>query len=910
MKSLSLTLILISLFGISFSQDLTLKDLTIDHKVNPIGIESRNPRFSWKISGPGHNIMQTAYSIKVSSDENFSNSKIVWQSGRIASDESVLLEYKGPELKSGQKYYWQVMIWDNNGKATKWSRVASWEMGLLNPTDWKAKWIEMEGDTQRYSPSPYFRKEFQSAKPIANARVYITSHGYYELQINGKKVGDQVLTPGWTSYSKRLQYQVYDVTNMINNGGNAIGAVLGDGWYRGTLAWGDNWAIYGRRLGILMQLKISYKDGTEAYILSDESWKAFNNGSIRMNDIYNGETYDANKDPQGWSSTGFNDREWQKVRTGVYNNMNIIAAEGAAVRKIQEIKPVKIFRTPKGNLIADMGQNMVGWIRLKVKGQKGNIITLRHAEVLDKYGEFYTTNLRSAKCQITYTLNGNGEEVYEPKFTFMGFRFVEIKGFPGEPTADNLTGVVIHSDMPVTGMYESSSSLLNQLQHNIQWGQKGNFVDVPTDCPQRDERLGWTGDAQAFCRTAAYNMDVSSFFTKWLKDVAADQKKGGEVPDVIPDILNKQSAVSAQPSAGWGDVAIIAPWTMYQIYGDKNFLRNQYPSMKAWVEYIRKKAGDSYIWKGGSKYGDWLFYHPPVNNHTEADGHTDLDFIATAFYAYSASILADAARVLDKTDDVAFYTELFGKIKNVFINEYVTNAGRVGTNSQTAYVLALNFNLLPDNLRSNAAKFLAGDIKSRENHLSTGFLGTPYLCHVLSDNGYSDVAYDLLLQESYPSWLYPVKMGATTIWERWDGEKTDSTFQDSGMNSFNHYAYGAIGDWMYRVSAGIELGAPGYKKIVIQPHPTSKLSYSKASFESAYGKITSGWQRINGKIIITVSIPANTSATIILPAAGQDKISESGKPISQNPYLKDIKSTGQVVTMLVGSGDYSFEISD
>jgi alpha-L-rhamnosidase len=435
-------------------------------------------------------------------------------------------------------------------------------------------------------------------------------------------------------------------------------------------------------------------------------------------------------------------------------------------------------------------------------------------------------------------------------------------------------------------------------------------VDVPTDCPQRDERLGWTGDAQAFCRTAAYNMDVSSFFTKWLKDVAADQKKGGEVPDVIPDILNKQNATSAQPSAGWGDVSVIAPWTMYLVYGDKNFLENQYPSMKAWVEYIRKKAGESYIWKGGSKYGDWLFYHPQVDNHTAADGHTELDFIATAFFAYSASLLAEAAKVLGKTEDAGLYSDLFGKIKEVFINEYVTKAGRVGTNSQTSYVLALKFNLLPDNLRGKAAEFLADDIRSRHNHLSTGFLGTPYLCHVLSSNGYSDIAYDLLLQESYPSWLYPVKMGATTIWERWDGEKTDSTFQDPGMNSFNHYAYGAIGDWMYRVSAGLEILAAGYKQITINPHPTDKLTYSRASFESSYGTISSGWERKDGKVIIRVSIPANTSANIILPVENQDKVTENGKPLSQNLFLKDIKAVDKKITMQAGSGDYVFEYSE
>ena len=908
MKSLKLSIIFLSFFCISFAQDLSFKGMTVDHKINPVGIDNKQPRFSWKIKGTGNNIMQTAYLLRVASDEKFSS--IVWQSSKVETSESILQTYRGPELKSGQKYFWQVKIWDNKGTESKWSQPAFWEMGLLSPSEWKAKWIEKEGDTLRYSPSTLFRKEFQLTRSISSARVFITSHGYYELEINGKKVGDQVLTPGWTSYGKRLQYQVYDVTKMLSKGNNAIGAMVGDGWYRGTLAWGNNWAVYGKKLGLLVQLKITYTDGSVSTVISDETWKTSKDGPIRMDDIYNGETYDATINISGWSNAGFNDKNWKNVQIGNYNLNNLIASEGMPVRKIQEIKPVKIFKTPKGKLIVDMGQNMVGWLRLKVTGKKGTVVTLRHAEVLDKTGEFYTENLRAAKCQLTYTLSGEGQEVYEPRFTFMGFRFVEVEGFPGDLTTDNLTGVIVHSDMPVTGSYECSNPMINQLQHNIQWGQKGNFVDVPTDCPQRDERLGWTGDAQAFCRTAAFNMDVSTFFTKWLKDVATDQKKGGEVPDVIPDILNKQGALSAQPSAGWGDVSVIAPWTMYMVYGDKNILENQYQSMKAWVEYIRKQAGDSYIWKGGSKYGDWLFYHPPVNNHTEADGYTEHDFIATAFYAYSSSLLADAAKALGKTDDEKTYTNLFNKIKSVFINEYVTNAGRVGTNSQTSYVLALKFNLLPDNLRSKAAEFLNADIKSRDNHLSTGFLGTPYLCHVLSSNGYSETAYDLLLQQTYPSWLYPVKMGATTIWERWDGEKTDSTFQDAGMNSFNHYAYGAIGDWMYRVSAGIETMGAGYKHIIIQPHPTSKLAYSKATFESSYGTIASGWERKDGKVIVKVKIPANTTATIILPASDQNKVTETGKALSQNTYLTDIKFSDNQITMQAGSGDYSFEIAD
>ncbi len=891
------------------AQDLSIFGLTCEHKENPLGIDNRKPRFSWKILSAEKNTIQVAYQIQVSTDQRFSSKKIVWQTNKVNSEESLLIPYGGSPLLPSQRYFWRVKIWSNTGKESKWSETAFFETGLMEPEGWKAKWIEMPGDTLRYSPSPHFRKEFIITKPIAKATIYVTSHGFYELHLNGKKVGNHVLTPGWTSYNKRLQYQVYDVTGQVIKGNNAIGAVLGDGWYRGTLAWANNWAIYGKTLGLLMQMKITYTDGTETLIITDATWKGNQDGAIRMNDIYNGETYDARKKLTGWDMPGYDEKNWIPVRTAAYKMDNLIASESVPVRKIQELKPVKIFRTPKGSLVVDMGQNMVGWVRLRVKGERGTVVTLRHAEVLDKYGEFYTANLRSAKCQLTYTLAGSGEEVYEPRFTFMGFRYVEVNGFPGELTQENITGVVVHSDMPVTGSFECSNPLLNQLQHNILWGQKGNFLDVPTDCPQRDERLGWTGDAQVFCRTAAFNMNVSTFFTKWLKDLAADQKPGGEVPDVIPDVLNPQDAKSAVPSAAWGDAAVIIPWTMYLVYGDKQLLETQYPSMKAWVEYIRKKAGDTYIWKGGSKYGDWLFYHPPVNNHTEFDGHTEHDFISTAMFGYSAKLLSLAAKELGKNDDVKIYSDLFSKIKEVFIHEYVTPAGRVGTCSQTSYVLALMFDLLPENLRNNAVQFLVDDIKSRRNRLSTGFVGTSYLCHVLSGSGNINTAYDLLLQEAYPSWLYPVKMGATTIWERWDGIKPDSTFQDPGMNSFNHYAYGAIGDWMYRVCAGIESGSPGYKHIIIQPAPTSRLDYAKATFESSYGTIISGWKRENDLIKIDIKIPANTKATIYLPAFDISKVTENGKPLESVKEFSNIGTSGTKISLETGSGEYHFVIS-
>jgi alpha-L-rhamnosidase len=911
MKSIKLILILISLAGTIAAQDLSVYDLSCEHKKDPVGIDLKNPRLSWKIRGTGNNIMQTAYSVRVATDSRFSSKTLVWDTGWKESGQSILHEFAGSELKPGTRYFWQVRVKDNQGRTSRWSPSAYFETGLMTSSGWKAKWIEMEGDTNRYSPSPHFRKEFTLNKDVASARVYVTAHGYYELHINGKKTGDEVLTPGWTTYGKRIQYQVFDITGQVKKGKNAVGAALGDGWFRSTLGWGSNWAIYGKSLGLLAQLRIVYTDGSEEIIVTDETWKANNDGAIRMSDVYNGETYDANKRLTGWNLPDYDDSKWVKVKTAIYKH-EIVASEGVPIRKIQEIKPVKVFRSPKGSLLVDMGQNMVGWVRFKVTGPKGTVVTLRHAEVLDKYGEFYIANLRSAKCQLTYTLSGAGEETYEPRFTFMGFRFVEVQGWPGELTADNITGVVVHSDMQPSGSYECSNPLINQLQHNIIWGQKGNFVDVPTDCPQRDERLGWTGDAQAFSRTAAFNYDVAAFFTKWLKDLALDQKPGGEVPDVIPDVLNRQDATTAAPSAGWGDVVTITPMTMYTVYGDIKFLETHYPAMKKWVEYIRTKAGDSYMWKGGSKYGDWLFYHPPVNSHTAADGYTEPDFIATAFYAHSAQLLSEAAKILGKTDDARTYADLYSKIKEIFIHEYVTPAGRVGTCSQTSYILALKFGLLPDNLRPKAAELLVADIKSRRNHISTGFLGTPYIAHELSRAGYTDVAYDLLLQETYPSWIYPVKMGATTIWERWDGQKTDSTFQDAGMNSFNHYAYGAIGDWMYRISAGIETMEPGYKKLVIQPHPTSKLSFAKASFESSYGKIASGWERKNGKIEVTVIIPANTEAVIMLPVSDVSGITQNGAALTaeKNIIMAEGKNGKKQTGLLRGSGEYIFEYSE
>jgi alpha-L-rhamnosidase len=753
------------------------------------------------------------------------------------------------------------------------------------------------------------RREFKLAGAVARARAYVTSHGLYELHLNGQRVGDELFTPGWTSYNKRLQYQTYDVTSLLKPGANAFGVQLGNGWYRGDLAWEGRRNIYGDRLGLLLQLQVTYKDGREELVLSDGQWKA-STGPILMSEIYNGETYDARLEKPGWSAPGFDDRQWSAVKTAEGRKDDLITPAGPPVRRIQELVPVRIFKTPGGDTVADFGQNMVGWVRLKVQGPAGTTLTLRHAEVLDNDGNFYTANLRKAKATLQYTLKGAGVETFEPHFTFFGFRYVAVAGFPGELTKDALTGIVVHSQMRPAGEFETSKPLVNQLQHNIVWGQKGNFLDVPTDCPQRDERLGWTGDAEVFFPTAAYNMDVASFFTKWLKDVAADQFENGSVPHVVPNVLPQFEGRDPGGAAGWADVATIIPWNMYLAYGDRRVLETQYESMARWVGYQKARAGDDFIWTGDFHFGDWLAYASPgMADYPGAT--TGKDFIATAFFARSTDLLRRAALVLGKSEDAARYADQLAKIKAAFRREFVTDAGRVGEGTQTAYALALQFDLLPEELRAEAARKLVEDVRERK-HLTTGFLGTPHLCHVLSRYGYLDDAYLLLNREEYPSWLYPVKQGATTIWERWDGQKPDGSFQTIEMNSFNHYAYGAIGDWMYRVMAGIDVdeAAPGYKHILIQPRPGGGFNSVKASHETPYGKVASAWTIADGRFELSLEVPPNTKATVRLPRAPLASVTESGKPLTEGNGIGARRQEGDAAVVEVGSGRYRFSYEE
>jgi alpha-L-rhamnosidase len=878
----------------------TVAALRCEHEVDPLGIDVARPRLSWQIRSSARGVVQSAYQIEVRRDGHR-----VWDTGKIASDRSVHVPYGGPALVSSGRYTWRVRAWDGAGRATAWSAPARFEMGLLAPSDWTARWIEAAQDdgAKASQPSPMLRGTFPVKGKVRAARAYVTSLGLYELEINGKRVGDQLLTPGWTSYHHRLQYQTYDVTGHLRAGENAIGAMLGDGWYRGFLAWKDRRAVYGDRLALLCQLRIEYADGRVDTVGTGETWKS-TTGPIRSSDIYNGETYDARLERPGWSSPGHPDADWGPVVVVRPRERSLVAPAGPPVRRIEELRPVKVLKTPAGETVVDMGQNMVGHVRLKVRGTAGTTVTLRHAEVLDKAGNFYTANLRAARQRVTYTLKGGGDEVYEPRFSFQGFRYVAVEGWPGEPTLDGLTGVVVHSDMPVTGTLATSKPLVNQLQRNILWGQKGNFLDVPTDCPQRDERLGWTGDAQVFARTAAFNMDVAGFFTKWLGDVAADQQADGAVPHVVPDVLTRPEK-SESASAAWADAAVIIPWTMYLSYGDERLLERQYPSMKAWVEYMRAKAGDKHLWTTGFHFGDWLAFASTASDYPGAT--TGKDLIAAAFYAHSTDLLQRAAEVLGKEEDAAEYATLLPKIKEAWVREFVTSAGRVGENTQTAYALALQFDLLPEDLRAEAARRLAAEVKSR-GHLTTGFVGTPYLCHVLSRFGHTDLAYRLLNREEYPSWLYPVKQGATTIWERWDGLKPDGTFQSEGMNSFNHYAYGAIGEWMYRVVAGLEIDPrePGYRHVLAQPQPGGGFTSAEARLQTLYGEAASGWALAEGKAAVSVTVPPNARGTVRLPAATLAGVTEGGTAVASAPGVRSAAQDGDAVVVEVGSGSYRF----
>jgi alpha-L-rhamnosidase len=889
--------------------------LKCEYRVDPMGIDERVPRLSWALESEGRGQVQSAYRILAASSEEDleAEENILWDSGRVESGRSLGVEYEGEALRSGSRCVWRVRVWDGAENASPFSEPAVFEMGLLERSDWGGAWISAGKDPDKdfeppsgdeyddlangLTPSPYLRKEFPLDKQVRRARLYTTARGVYELYVNGDRVGEDVLAPGWTDYDRRVQYQTYDVTGLLGRGPNVLGAILGDGWFAGFFGFDPKHrgAHYGARPQLLAQLHVEYDDGSTQSIATDGSWRR-STGPILYSDLLVGESYDARKEMPGWAEPGFDAAGWYGVEVEEIGDTNLVAQPDEGIRITEEVEAKTVTEPESGRYVFDLGRNMVGWVRLKVEGEVGTEVTLRHAEAVNPDGTIYTTNLRSARATDRYVLRGNGEEFYEPRFTFHGFRYVEVTGYPGEPPLGTITGRVAHSATPHSGSFECSSPLVNELQENIVWGQRGNFLSVPTDCPQRDERLGWMGDAQVFVRTASFNMDVAAFFEKWMVDVEDAQSQEGAFPDVAP-LLGGSGLVDLRWGApAWGDAGVIVPWTIYRTYGDTRIVERHYDAMARWMEYLYKGNPDL-VRKNrmGNNYGDWL--------SPEGD-HTPKHLLATAYWAYDAKLMAEMAGALGRGEDSKEYADLHGRIKAAFNEAYVSTDGRIQGDTQTCYLLALHMNLLAEELRSTAADHLVRTIEREDWHLSTGFVGVGYLCPVLTEAGYEDVAYRLLLNETYPSWGYTIKNGATTIWERWDGWTEENGFQSPNMNSFNHYSLGAVGEWLFRYVGGIDLGAPGYGRIVIRPRPGGNLTHARAEYDSVRGRISSSWKIEDRRFDLEVQIPPNTTATVHMPST--DDVSEGGRPVDEADGVEVLRAGEAETVISVGSGLYEF----
>jgi len=843
---------LILLFSTEAMGEVAMDLKVCEGFVEPLGLHDATPTFSWKLpAGVRH---QMAYRIQVS------ETKLVWDSGWVKSDQSVFVPYGGKPLESRQKMTWRVDYKDQDGNVGGWSAPATFELGLLSSNDWKAKWIRPANDLPELESTSMLRRDFSVKGEVAQARLYVTAKGLFEVHLNGKKVGQDAFTPGWTSYSKRIDTLTYDVTDHLSKGQNAIGALLGTGWYAGKIGFRGEQNRYGSRPELLLQLEITYADGSSAVIVSDESWKSTFDGPIRSSSIYNGETYDAGMEFPGWDRADFDDKAWSKVSAEADLGPADLAPKPFQPVRVTEVLEVqKITEPEEGRFIFDMGQNMVGYPELNIPVEKGQKITARFAEMLNLDGTMYTDNYRKAKSINFYTAAETGAITWKPTFTFHGFRYVELSGFSKDvkPSKDWVKGLVLHTDLPSIGTFESSHDKLNQLQSNIVWGQRGNFLDLPTDCPQRDERMGWTGDAQAFCSTSMFNYESHAFWKSWLGSARDDQLPSGKIPCVIPDVF------AGPDSPGWMDAATIIPWDSYVRSGDKELLSENYEMMEKLVSFYRKKAKKNLIPKI-SGFGDWLQPYAEDNK-----GDTPLPLLGTAFYAHSTQILADSAEVLGKTADAKKYQAEADAIKEAFAFHYFDKNGTLknAPETQTAYILALRFNLIPEDLRKGAAENLVKLIEEADGHLRTGFLGTPYIAQVLDEAGYTDLAFSLLFKETYPSWFYSINQGATTMWERWNSYTLEDGFNSEGMNSFNHYAYGAIGQWMYERVAGItpDPEHPGYKHFYVRPLPGGPLTSAKAELETVYGKVSSSWKLEGNMLSMDVIVPPNTTATVQFP---------------------------------------------
>jgi len=1026
---------------------ITPQYLRCEYRVNPLGIDETRPRLSWTLVSDQPNDKQTAYQVVVTSV-----GETLWDSGKVASDETTAIVYAGKPLRSGQRCEWKVKVWDKDGKESAWSEPAFWTMGLLQPSDWKAEWIgydkarqnielpeadlnpakwiwqaadpplnaavghrlfvssfklpadakiaraelfaigdnnykvvvnthlvasgsewkvvkatditphvrpgdnsvraevwnATEGpagllvkivvqlangqtithvtdgtwksakqpganwhnrplDTRDWPavkvlgdygmppwgkakletvflpPVPHLRGQFRADKPIQNATLYATGLGIFDVHLNGQRVSDDWFNPGWTDYTKRVYYRTYDVTRLVQQGDNILEAILADGWFSGYVGYGRQRNHYGKLPRVRVQLNLEYADGSTAVVGTGPDWKAACGPRLEA-DFLMGETYDARIEP----------RDWQPVNVGSPEVQPVIQAHpGPPVIALREFKAKTITEPKPGVYVLDLGQNFAGVPRLTVRGEPGQKITMRFAERLNPDGTIYTTNLRSARATDTYICRGGGVETWMPRFTFHGFQYIEVTGLKEKPTPDTVVGIALSSDTPVVGSFQCSDPMLNQLHNNIYWTQRANFIDIPTDCPQRDERLGWTGDAQVYVRTATLNCDVQAFFHKWLVDLADAQRADGQFPMVAPLKV-------AGPDGGpaWADAGVICPWTIYEVYGDRRVLERHYDGMTRFIAFCQNRCKPDLTPPDKFHcFGDWL--------SIKAD--TPKDVIYMAYFAYSTKLVARTAEVLGKKDDAAKYNNLFHQIKAAFNKAYVAADGRIKGNTQCVYVLAIAFDLLDPDKTKLAARYLVEDIESRGNHLSTGFIGTKDLMLALAKIGRNDVAYKLLHNDTFPSWGFSIKHGATTIWERWDGWTPEKGFQDPGMNSFAHYSFGAVYQWIVENIGGIHSEAPGYKRILIAPQPGGKLTAARTSYHSIRGLIETDWKIAGGKFILDVTIPVNTTATVIMPTKGIHDVG-SGKHHFEEPFGP--KPAPQEISLFDGKTLGQWKIAD
>ena len=895
---------------------IAIQKILLDYQDQPLLGAEEMPQLGWALESDGRNVRQSAYQWQLAETETFEHP--LYDSGRVDSDESRSVPLPDVSLLPCRKYFIRAKVWAGT-EESDWA-TASFLTGMTSRR-WEGTFITAETeDDWVNSKGTYLRKSWRIEKPVKEAYVCATALGLYHVYINGEQVNEEQFLPGWTSYHEHLCYQTWEATRLLRQGENVLGAHVGAGWYKGMMGFVHERCTYGNRTALMAQLTIRYQDGTEETVVTDESWLGCAS-PVTFSEIYDGERYDARLEQPGWNAPGFapqrggarneppvppllnrlkesyTDEEkaaqrrfaqeyrpkdilWRPVDT-VSVPLGILTPQAASRPKILCELPVReILKTPKGETVLDFGQNLTGHVRFTVRGKTGALAHLRCFETLDAAGNAYFDNLRGALAEIRSICRDDQPITYDERFSFQGFRYALIQEWPEEIRKENFTACVIHSDMAQIGGFSCSNPLLNQLESNIEWSLRGNFLDIPTDCPQRDERMGWTGDAQIFCRTASFLRNTYAFYRKWLRDVAIDQQKaGGGVPHMVPNQLQYFPATQdwllsqgIHSAAAWADVAVILPWTLYLTYGDTQILTDQFDSMKAWIDFMRDHAKD-YIWNYKLQFGDWVALDAEDGSYW---GATPNDLTCTAYFAYSTGLFVKICKALKRDALAREYTALYEKIADKFQSAFLDENGVMAVQTQTAHIVALYFHLIPEKGIPGTVEGLKRLLKKENGHLVTGFVGTPYFCHALSQNGCKKEAYDLLLKEDFPSWLYQVKAGATTIWEHWDGLKPDGTMWSPDMNSFNHYAYGAIGEWLYRAAAGLEIDEtqPGYRHAVIAPQTGGGLVWLQGEYDSVYGPVSSHWTRDEGKITLTARVPVNASASIILEKGAENPESE------------------------------------